>query len=349
MNETLPPLVREVQHNCNVVDASHARSYSMCIYLLKMREYYRWEMGYGFQHPLSKQELGQWLVQRETLWETLEAEGFSDLSIDGHSYSPFDTADIERALAPSGLAYSGGLLGGGQPHFFLAERLRESNVDGVQVLITGKELARELSAPPAMLQGRRIYVRRESLQRMLWERLEEWQWHQRHTAMARAAAHYPFEADFNAALEAMTDVEIEAVTLHELWELQAGKRIGEDWGALLQRLGRSRAELMLRAARDHLADGLLTLPRLIETNQCASIHFYFANLHGMRRALFPELFAQYERWVEGAVGDTALVHWVTEGVGRWEDLIGSALAQYRQEQDAERLNIAVEALFGLDD
>jgi hypothetical protein len=30
-----------VQRNCHLADAEHARDYSLCIYLLKMREYYR--------------------------------------------------------------------------------------------------------------------------------------------------------------------------------------------------------------------------------------------------------------------------------------------------------------------
>ena len=36
-------LIETVQHNCHLSDAHHARDYSLCIYLLKMREFYRWE------------------------------------------------------------------------------------------------------------------------------------------------------------------------------------------------------------------------------------------------------------------------------------------------------------------
>ena len=42
-----------------------------------------------------------------------------------------------------------------------------------------------------------------------------------------------------------------------------------------------------RAARDHLADCLVTLPVLLEREAAASLHFWFANLDGMRQALFP--------------------------------------------------------------
>ena len=32
-----------VQLNCHISDARHAGNYTLCIYLLKMREFYRWE------------------------------------------------------------------------------------------------------------------------------------------------------------------------------------------------------------------------------------------------------------------------------------------------------------------
>ncbi len=35
-------LISQVQHNCDISDANHAGNYTLCIYLLKMREYYRW-------------------------------------------------------------------------------------------------------------------------------------------------------------------------------------------------------------------------------------------------------------------------------------------------------------------
>ena len=35
-----------VQRNCDISDARHARDFTMCVYLLRMREYYRWAKGY---------------------------------------------------------------------------------------------------------------------------------------------------------------------------------------------------------------------------------------------------------------------------------------------------------------
>jgi hypothetical protein len=180
-----------------------------------------------------------------------------------------------------------------------------------------------------MAQGKHVFVRRESLRRLLWERYEQWRWRGLDDAMARAIGGYGFESDLEGALEQMTEHEIEPTMSHELGEAQAGQLLGEEWNEMLLSLPRSRAELQVRAVRDHLADCLSTLPSLIEADNQASLHFYIANLSGMRRHLFPSLVSCYERWVEGAPVDElrALVH---GGREHWESLAASILQGYRQ-------------------
>ena len=48
MMRNFPQLASVVQHNCDVSDARHAGDYGMCSFLLKMREYYRWEHQLSF-------------------------------------------------------------------------------------------------------------------------------------------------------------------------------------------------------------------------------------------------------------------------------------------------------------
>jgi hypothetical protein len=76
----------------------------------------------------------------------------------------------------------------------------------------------------------------------------------------------------------------------------AGEALGEDWESILAELPHSKAEIMLRAVRDNLADTLSTLPGLIEELHPASMHFYIANLTNMRKLLFPSLLHAYEEW-----------------------------------------------------
>lgn len=287
-----------VQHNCHISDAQFASDFTMCVYLLKMREYFRWEKRYSYDTSLPHGEVGDWLTKRENLWETLEKKTFTPLEIDGRHYDPFDADAINDVLGPYQLVYSAGYGHKSKPHFFLARLEKRIEHKEYRIHISAEEYARDLSAPPAMSLDRQIFIRRESLRRMLWERLEEWRWSKPDNAMGKAIRSYDFDDDLEAALDLMTDTEIDALVLHEIGEIKAGELLGDSWPELINSFPRSRLELMARAVRDHLADALSTLPALIEQAHPPSLHFYFANLSGMRKEIYPALLNAYEHWVE---------------------------------------------------
>jgi hypothetical protein len=297
MNETmLEALSGRVQLNCHISDARHGGDYHMCSFLMKMREYYRWEKRLPFGARLPREDVGTWLAEREQLWESLEGHDYEPLDIAGQSFDPFAAESINQVLEPLGLVYSAGLGRNAKPHFFLGRLERRQEPGACSVLIADREYARDLGAPPAMTQGCTIYIRRESLRRMLWEKLESWRWNRPDNALGRAFSCYDFEGDLDAALQAMTDEEIDAVLLHEMGECQAGARLGEDWNRVLLEIAGTPAELMARAVRDHLADCLVTLPAMAERAEAASLHFYLGNLTHMRQEIFPALEAAYREW-----------------------------------------------------
>lgn len=337
-DNSLQALRTAVQQNCHISDAAHARGYTMCTYLLKMREYYRWEKGYPFSASLPKDDLGNWLEQREQLWEELESAAFVPVPVGEKEYAPFDSEAINRALLPQGLIYSGGYGSHLAPHFFLGTLERAEQRGNLTVLVAAKEFARDLSAPPAMMRDTTILIRRESLRRLLWERIEEWQWRKQESAMARAVAHYAFEQDAEQALEQMTDNEIDAVILHELGEGRAGEILGAEWSDLLLAVSRSRAEIMARAVRDHLADCLTTLPALLESGNSASLHFYFANFKGMRRELFPQLLDAYHHWLDSG-SPNRLADEAQRGGRVWQETAAHLLGLYRMHGEESKAHI----------
>ena len=329
MDVDLNALRKAVQTNCHIADARHAGDYTLCVYLLKMREYYRWERGYGFDVNMPREEVSEWLTEREQLWERLEEQPFAPLPINGDQFDPFDTAAINQALVPHGYVYSGGLGAKAQPHFFLARLEEHHRLQDVSVLVAAQEYARDLNAPPAMSLGRTIFLRRESLRRMLWEKVEEWRWNRLDNPLGRALAHYDFDADVDGALDAMTTRELDTLRHHELGEVQAGERLGEAWHEMLASLPRSKGEIMARAVRDHLADCLATLPALLSAQDSATLHFYAANLTGMRRELFPSLGAAYDAW--RVSGDAAALHEMIErGATHWEGVAQAAIGLHRE-------------------
>ena len=335
-------LISNVQLNCHISDARHAGNYTMCIYLLKMREFFRWEQQHSFSDTLSREDIGSWLTQRETLWEQVEKDDYHAIQIDDEHIDPFDSKSINQTLNDRNLIYSGGYGVKDKPHFFLAEMESKQVIDGYCIYTSGQEFARDLTSPPAMSQNQDIFVRRESFKRMLWERTDEWRWNKPENAMARAIRCYDFDNDLETALTQMTDNELNAAVLHEIGEIQAGCSL-EGWHSMMSDICFTQAEIMARAVRDHYADALTTLPTLIEKNNHASIHFYFANLTNMRKHLFPSLVKAYESWCDSKTRSIEIIEQtVNETHGHWQQLAQQMLALHQQ--DGQRCSGKIEAL-----
>jgi len=317
----LGAIVSAVQKNCDISDAQFAADLTLCTFLLKMRELYRWEHEIPLTQEMPKCEVGDWMNERERFWQSISDAPYEPLPLLADGIDPFEVARANQELAPHGLVYSGGFGRACKPHFFLGSLLREEVREGFKVYVSGCEFARDLDAPPGMMLDGTIFVRTESLKRWLWEKYEEWNWNHRNEAMARAVDYYDFKHSPASALQAMTETETESIILHELGEAmvsaELGAKLGEQWPLMLAAVMRSRAEIMARAVRDLYADCLSTLPGLLARENPAAIHFFFANFTGMRRKLFPELAAAYQTWLKTA-NSADLIRVSSEGQTRWQ-------------------------------
>ncbi len=54
----LDRVIATVRRNCHISDAQHAGDLSLCTFLLKMRELYRWERGWPLSRELPRAEVG---------------------------------------------------------------------------------------------------------------------------------------------------------------------------------------------------------------------------------------------------------------------------------------------------
>ena len=329
MTVNLEQLTQAVQKNCHISDAQHAADYTLCIYLLKMREYYRWEKNLGFSQALPHDDIGDWLTGREQLWDELQGQDYVPVETGNNSHEPFKSDAINEEILEQGLVYSAGFGPKSKPLFFLGELEQKINRDEYTILVSAREYARDLTAPPAMTQGNTIFIRRESLRRMVWEKIEEWGWHQNKNAMFNAMNQFDFVNEPDAALDQMTDKELNTVLLHEIGEIMANRLLGDKWKTMLASLPRSHAEIMARAVKDHLADTLSTLPDLIEANDETSLHFYFANFSHMRKEIAPSMCDAYQSWCD--TGDMDQLKNITKtGLHHWQKVAEDILTLHQQ-------------------
>jgi hypothetical protein len=241
--------VRAVQTNCDIADARHARDVSLCTYLLGMREFYRWEhqLPYGVSPP--RDEVGRWIAEREARWEQIADADFVAVPVAGREFDPFAAGQVNAALAGSGLVYGAGIGRFHKPHFFLGRLDREEQRgDGPAAGLRLRICARRVGDSGGVA-GRTLIVRREALRQWLWEKAEGWNVKQQDGALKSALLAYGFDVDPQAAIERMTEGEIETLVLHEEGEFAAGRLLGGDGRSSSTASAGKRAEILARAVR----------------------------------------------------------------------------------------------------
>ena len=341
MNQEIKNLVKTIQYNCHIADARHAGDYTLCVYLLKMREMYRWEQEIDFQTMLTTDDVGDWLTEREGLWDDIEEQEYKTLVIQDESYEPFENSLINTLLDQHKLVYNAGLGIRCRPHFFIAELEEQIQHDDYTVFISGKEYARDMAAPAAMAQENNIFIRKESLRRVIWEILDDARVTGLDNPLTRAMSFYDFENNIEEALDQMSEAEIKYVIEHEIGEVKAGKLLGGGWNDRVASLQRTHAEIMMRAIRDHLADSLTTLPSLLKSKDEASLHFYFGNMTAMRKHLAPSLVEAYAHWHEK--GDLSqLQALLDKSEGHWLALMDQVNSLYDQSKEVAQIEALIE-------
>ncbi|NOZ77375.1 MAG: hypothetical protein GXO65_06915 [Euryarchaeota archaeon] len=171
---SLVDIREQVLYNCELSNARHWGAYSICGLLIRLIDLYKWSTGAKPYARIDHELLMDWVSEKEGMWSELQDEEFREISLEGTDYDPFDIRGINAHLEPGGLLYGAGLVRSLRPSFFLAE-LEESWDEGdYRVNLLGREVARDLVAGPALTQGDAIYLRRDTLERFLWGKLEEY-------------------------------------------------------------------------------------------------------------------------------------------------------------------------------
>jgi hypothetical protein len=236
-----PGLLEQARANCAIADASVAGRFSLCGLLLRLRNLYKWERGLPPWREQDTAQVLEWVSRREELWERVLEQEPQPLSLEGRSYDPFDTPGINQVLAPLGLHYGAGVVGGGAPVFFLARQEKAWRLDGLVVHQLGEELTQDILFLPGLRQGGDIFLRRGPFPYLVWDLL---------------ADPRPSQSAFKRfALDAYGR-DYRQVLAHPSWEALAPVLEGEMQAVLWHEMGEAgdaapAQELLARAAGEH--------------------------------------------------------------------------------------------------
>jgi hypothetical protein len=299
----------QVKNNCDISDARYWGHYSPCGLLLRLRDLYRIENNLKPLESINNGEIGKWIGRKESMWQEIETHDFQHLEIQGRRYSPFDVKRINSVLTGQGFVYGAGYGEHLKPLFILAELSEQAAKGKYCIYYMGRELARDLSTSPAMVQGNTILARTETANCFLWGKYEEMKAQKCNGALFQAFSEYGITRDaenvftpeeLQRLFEKIAREELLTYVHHELGEASQRRILGTWWKRLVLKLPYSRAELFLRGLKDVMSDtcnsGMLAY--IIRNKNRGSLGFYVALLGGMRRTIFPHILPAYTEFTK---------------------------------------------------
>lgn len=307
-------IIDQILFNCDISDSHYAGYYSICGLAMRLRDLYKWEKGLDPWIEKEPAEVLDWIGEKEAKWETLAEKDLNDITIHGISYDPFDVRGINAVLEPYRLFYGGGYARSLKPTFFLAALEEKREIQGYNIYVLGREMARDLFTAPAFTQDDCIVVRREAAKLFLWDQIFYIKKSGR-PALKFALENYGVkEQDYDAihgSLEKIAADESERYIYHELGEIRDTVFDRNVYREIIASFPHSPIELLTRAVKDLLADTnkFGTLRHIIRKGRAVSLGFYNAFLDGLAKELFPEMtdafrgFTQTRNWsgIEQAV------------------------------------------------
>lgn len=298
-------LARAIQHNCNISDSRFGAGFSLCTLILKLRNYYKWEQGLEpWEEPESAVVL-DWIEAKEEQWQEISEQEYQHLPGNSTSLDPYDLTAVSSLLEGHNLYYGAGYGRSLKSIFFLSEVQARFEVSGSPVLVLGRELARELSAPFALLQDELIIIRQQPLRFFFWDQIQELRAATR-LPLRHALQFYGVVANdlaldlhaFRDKFDSIVESEIPTFIHHEIGELRESGLASAALHSLIAAFPDSPIELVARGVKDILADthpdGMLSF--ILQDRREASLSFYLGFLDGMRKLLFPEIGPAYQQF-----------------------------------------------------
>ncbi len=305
--------IQTIQTNCDISDARDNGIYSICTLILKLRNQYKWENNLAPWEEPDSANLLDWIEQKETFWETIAPKPYENFFLNQQTISHLDISTVNKKLSGSNLLYGSGFGRSLKSVFFLAEVLKEYHIHNYPVFILGREKARELSSPFAMLQEKKIFIRRDALRFYFWDQIQDINSSSR-TSLYTGLNHYGIiknnkldQKILRNKLNTIVDNEIDMFIYHEVGELLQETLDSLTLKKIISSFPGSSIEFVSRALKDILADthpeGMLQF--ILKEKRISSLAFYVSFLDGLRKVLFPEIINAFDRFQ--AEGDWSII------------------------------------------
>ena len=333
---------KQVVRNCTISDARYAGYYSVCGLALRLRDLYKWEKNLEPWQEEDPAVMLDWIGNKEEQWETLMEEEFRPVTIRGTSYDPFDVKGINALLEPSGLSYGAGYLHSLKPSFFLARLDEKRKMDGSQIYLLGKELARDMLIVPALSQEEVVIIRKDAARLFLWNQIFFTRKSAKQ-ALAFALETYGVkEGDYEKLKQLFNQVaaeETEVYLHHELGEIRETTFDRGVWRDLVATYSHTPVELLARAVKDLLADTnpFGNLNFIAGEKRAASFGFHVAFLDGVRKELFPEIIAAFKTFRESRDWRPVLDA-ITAGHDRGQEIARKMVSLYREGRERDDMD-----------
>jgi hypothetical protein len=265
---------------------------------MRLRNLFKWENGIDPWEEVEPPLLLDWIAEKEEEWDRLSASEFLSIPIGKNSTDPMNVQQVNDLLSPQNLCYGAGLGKSLKAVFFLARILELRTECGCHVTILGKEEARELDSPFALLQDKMIYFRTEPYRYFFWDRVMDTDASKK-VALKEALNAYELldncgrinREKFRENFDLIVNQEMTPIIRHEVGEMLDNTFAGDTLTTLVSTFPGTVIELLARSTKDVLADlhdeGMLGW--IIRNQRKASLGFYLTFVDGFRKILAPEI------------------------------------------------------------
>ena len=330
-------LTQQIKLNCTISDAHFWGYYSICGLLLRLRELYRNEQSLMPWDEIPKADISDWIASTEAHWKALEHEPLRPLEIGDSLYDPFEVDGLNDLLSDQGLVYGGGYGRFNKPTFFLAHLLGIAERGDYRIYYAGRELCRDLSTSVAMLQGRCIFMRLDSLKMLLWDKLQELHSRKFGGVLREAFASHGIEGpslspeNLSAKIDSLASRLSDLFILHELGEAFEDE-YADEWLSILGHNQDRATEFYVRGIKDLLADTSEKGPLkwITDSMDTPLLNFYMVFMDGIRREIFPEMGAAFQTFMENGGKWSLIEHTRMKGYEKALELRGHVLRLWRE-------------------